>query len=157
MGAVPGGAASVCAEMIEPQIVIAEDDAELRATLERGLAEEGFRTRGVATGGALLALVAEAPPDLLVVDVGLPDSDGRDVCQALRAQGVQTPVLFLTARDGLVDRVGGFNAGGDDYLSKPFAFAELVARLRALLRRAATDPAVTAGALRLDPVAHAAF
>ena len=143
--------------MIEPQVLIAEDDPEMRATLERGLAEEGFRTRGVATGSALLAVVAEAAPDLLVVDVGLPDSDGRDVCQALRAQGVNTPVLFLTARDALTDRVTGFQAGGDDYLTKPFAFAELVARLQALLRRAGSGLALEAGPLRLDPVAHAAF
>ena len=94
-------------------------------------------------------------PDLVILDVGLPDADGRDVCQALRAQGIQTPVLFLTARDALTDRVTGFSAGGDDYVSKPFAFAELVARVRALLRRAATDIAAESGSLRLDPVAHA--
>jgi two-component system, OmpR family, response regulator len=143
--------------LIEPQVVIAEDDAELRATLVRGLAEEGFATRGVATGGELLDHVEKAPPDLLIVDIGLPDSDGRDVCQALRAEGVQTPVLFLTARSALTDRVTGFSAGGDDYLTKPFAFAELVARLQALLRRARADLSVEAGVLKLDPVAHAAF
>ena len=74
---------------------------------------------------------------MLVIDIGLPDTDGRDLCQALRARGIQTPVLFLTARDALVDRIAGFDAGGDDYLAKPFAFVELVARLQALLRRAA--------------------
>ena len=72
---------------------------------------------------------------MLVIDIGLPDTDGRDVCQALRARGIQAPVLFLTARDALVDRIAGFDAGGDDYLTKPFAFVELVARLQALLRR----------------------
>ncbi len=72
---------------------------------------------------------------MLVIDIGLPDTDGRDLCQALRARGIQTPVLFLTARDALVDRIAGFDAGGDDYLAKPFAFVELVARLQALLRR----------------------
>jgi len=143
--------------VIAPQIVIAEDDAELRAVLTRGLAEEGFQTRGVATGGALLEDVQHAPADLLVIDVGLPDSDGRDVCQALRAQGVQAPVLFLTARGALTDRVTGFAAGGDDYLTKPFAFAELVARIHALLRRARLDTTAEVGALRLDPLAHAAF
>ena len=90
-----------------------------------------------------------------MLDIGLPDTDGRDVCQAVRAQGIQTPVLFLTARDALTDRLSGFSAGGDDYLAKPFAFAELVARLWALLRRASTDLSIEAGALRLDPVAHA--
>ncbi len=151
------GPASLRGSVIEAQVLIAEDDAELRAMLVRGLAEEGFAARGVATGGELLARVEEAPPDLLIVDIGLPDSDGRDVCQALRAQGIQTPVLFLTARGALTDRVTGFSAGGDDYLTKPFAFAELVARLQALLRRARADLSVETGALKLDPVAHAAI
>jgi two-component system response regulator MprA len=144
-------------QVIGAQVVIAEDDAELRSTLVRGLTEEGFAASGVATGGELLLQLEQAVPDLLVVDVGLPDSDGRDVCKALRANGVQTPVLFLTARDALTDRVAGFNAGGDDYLTKPFAFAELVARLQALLRRTGSDLALQAGRLRLDPLAHAAF
>ena len=89
-----------------------------------------------------------------MVDIGLPDADGRDVCQALRARGVQAPVLFLTARDALVDRIAGFDAGGDDYVSKPFAFAELVVRLQALLRRSGGEGAVDAAGLRLDPVTH---
>jgi two-component system, OmpR family, response regulator len=89
-----------------------------------------------------------------VIDVGLPDSDGRDLCQVLRARGIQSPVLFLTARDALVDRIAGFDAGGDDYLAKPFAFVELVARLNALLRRGGADGALEAVGLRLDPVSH---
>jgi DNA-binding response OmpR family regulator len=84
-------------------------------------------------------------PDVLVIDIGLPDADGRDLCQALRARGVQTPVLFLTARDAVVDRISGFDAGGDDYLTKPFAFVELVARLQALLRRSGSDGALESG------------
>ncbi len=142
---------------IAPRVLIVEDDAELRGVLLRGLDEEGFAVSGAETGAELLQRVAAEAPDLLVVDVGLPDADGRDVCQALRAQGVGTPILFLTARAALTDRVAGFSAGGDDYLTKPFAFAELVARLHALLRRAGAVFAVEAGALRLDPVAHAAF
>ena len=141
--------------MVGPRIVVVEDDAELRGVLKRGLEEEGFRAETAATGGQLLERLATAEPDALVLDVGLPDTDGRDLCQALRARGVQAPVLFLTARDALVDRLGGFDAGGDDYLAKPFAFAELVARLQALLRRAGADGAVEAAGLRLDPVAHA--
>ena len=94
---------------------------------------------------------------MLVLDIGLPDADGRDVCQALRAQGVTTPVLFLTARDALTDRLSGFHAGGDDYLTKPFALAELLVRVHALVRRGTDNgtrqPAT--GGLRLDPAAHA--
>jgi len=135
-------------------VLVVEDDAELRSLLGRGLREEGFAVQVVATGAAALARVADGKPDALVVDIGLPDADGRDVCQALRARGVQTPVLFLTARDALVDRIAGFDAGGDDYLPKPFALAELVVRLRALLRRAGTNGAVEAAGLRLDPVTH---
>jgi two-component system response regulator MprA len=135
-------------------ILVVEDDEELRSLLGRGLREEGFAVDAVATGAAALDHVAEAEPDVLVVDIGLPDTDGRDLCQALRARGVQTPVLFLTARDAVVDRIAGFDAGGDDYLPKPFALAELVARLRALLRRAGANRAVEAAGLRLDPVTH---
>jgi two-component system OmpR family response regulator len=91
---------------------------------------------------------------VLVLDIGLPDADGRDVCQALRARGVASPVLFLTARDALPDRLSGFHAGGDDYLTKPFATAELVLRLRSLLRRQSRDPASVAAGVVLDPSAH---
>ena len=97
---------------------------------------------------------AEAPPDVLVLDVGLPDADGRDVCQALRARGVWSPVLFLSARDALTDRISGFHAGGDDYLTKPFALAELLVRVQALLPRRA-EPAARPEGLVLDPAEHA--
>ena len=137
------------------QVFVVEDDPELRAVLCRGLEEEGYDTVGVASGAQLLELIESRLPDALIVDIGLPDADGRDLCQALRAQGIQAPVLFLTARDALVDRLAGFDAGGDDYVTKPFAFAEIVARLQALLRRAGTETAVEALGLRLDPVAHA--
>ena len=85
-------------------------------------------------GKDAVALAEQDPPDLLVVDIGLPDADGRDVTQAIRSRGIESPVLFLSARDQMVDRLAGFSAGGDDYLTKPFEFAELIARLRALLR-----------------------
>jgi DNA-binding response OmpR family regulator len=124
--------------------------------LGRGLGEEGFSVVGVATGAELLDRIGRTPADALVIDIGLPDADGRDLCQALRARGIQAPVLFLTAREALVDRIAGFDAGGDDYLAKPFAFVELVARLQALLRRGGGDVALEAGGLRLDPVSHAA-
>jgi two-component system response regulator MprA len=140
---------------LEHSVLIVEDDDELRGVLVRGLREEGFAVDAVGDGGALLDRVERTVPDVLVIDIGLPDADGRDLCQALRARGIGTPVLFLTARDALVDRIAGFDAGGDDYLSKPFAFVELVARLQALLRRSGSDAALEAGTLRLDPVTHA--
>jgi two-component system OmpR family response regulator len=132
-------------------ILVVEDDVELRELVRRGLQQEGFAVSGVGTGGEALQQISAEAPDALVIDVGLPDADGRDLCQALRAQGIQSPVLFLTARDALTDRLAGFGAGGDDYLTKPFSLAELTARLRAVLSRAGVDPTVKAGALRLDP------
>ena len=141
--------------MSGPRLLIVEDDPELRRVLQRGLAEEGFEPSAVATGAELLARAESDAPDLLIVDIGLPDADGRDLCQALRARGIQTPVLFLTARDALPDRLSGFDAGGDDYVTKPFVFAEVVARLHALARRAGADGVVEAAGLRLDPIAHA--
>ena len=136
-------------------ILIVEDDLEMRAMLVRGLREEGFHAESVGTGAQLLERVAGGSPDLFIIDIGLPDADGRDVCQALRVQGVAAPVMFLTARDALPDLISGFSAGGDDYLTKPFAFAELVVRLEALLRRVGGEPVVEVGALRLDPRLHA--
>lgn len=137
-----------------PQILIVEDDSDLRQVLVRGLDEEGFDARAVSTGAEVLQRTGEAVPDGFIIDVGLPDTDGRDLCQALRAQGIQAPVLFLTARDAVTDRLSGFSAGGDDYVTKPFSLDEVIARLRALLRRAGTDEALEVGALRLDPVTH---
>jgi two-component system response regulator MprA len=134
--------------------MIVEDDAELRRLLQRGLEEDGLEVRGFATGAELLAAVAVRPPDALVIDIGLPDADGRDLCQALRARGIQAPVLFLTARDALVDRLAGFDSGGDDYVTKPFAFAEVSARLQVLLRRFGATGVVEAAGLVLDPISH---
>jgi two-component system, OmpR family, response regulator len=137
------------------RVLIVEDDPELRAALRRGLEEEGFRADTAATGAEALDRVEPLAPELLIVDIGLPDSDGRDLCQALRARGFEAPILFLTARDALVDRLAGFDAGGDDYVTKPFALAEVVARLQALLRRAGADGALEVAGLRLDPAKHA--
>jgi two-component system, OmpR family, response regulator len=142
--------------MPTPRALVVEDDADLRRLLRKGLDEEGFEVIPAARGAEAIALAAQDPPDVLVVDIGLPDADGRDVCQALRARGLEAPVLFLTARDAVTDRLSGFSAGGDDYLTKPFALAELVARLRALLKRSGLHSATTVGDLGLDPVTHAA-
>lgn len=131
---------------------ICEDDDALRGTIRRALEQEGFTVRPTASGTEAVRAFAAAPPDVLVLDIGLPDADGRDVCQALRAQGARMPVVFLTARDALPDRLSGFHAGGDDYLTKPFALAELVVRIEALLRRSSTGGVAT---LALDPTGHA--
>jgi two-component system response regulator MprA len=136
------------------RIAIVEDDADLRRVLVQGLREEDFEVRAFANGGDLLASVETHAPDVLVIDIGLPDADGRDLCQALRARGLHAPVLFLTARDALTDRLAGFSSGGDDYMTKPFALDELIARLHALLRRLPPDvPQV--GDMTLDPASHA--
>jgi two-component system OmpR family response regulator len=135
---------------------VVENDAELRRLLVRGLAEDGFDVVGSEGAAAALSQDAQSPADVFVIDIGLDDCDGRDLCQALRAQGVRSPVLFLTALDAAPDRISGFRAGGDDYLTKPFAFSELSARLRALLRRPEAGPIPDEGRLRLDPTRRAA-
>jgi len=136
-------------------VLIVEDDPELRSVLSRSLREEGFDVDTVANGGDVLARTEKGLPDIFVIDIGLPDADGRDVCQALRARGIEVPVLFLTARDAVVDRVAGFDAGGDDYVAKPFALVELVARIQALLRRGGATAAFESAGIVLDPVSHA--
>jgi two-component system, OmpR family, response regulator len=123
--------------------------------LVRGLTQEGFDVVAAANGGELLSQVERATPDAVVIDIGLPDSDGRDVCQALRARGIASPVLFLTARGALTDKLSGFHAGGDDYLVKPFAFKELVVRLHALIRRGPKTGSTTPAMLSMDPAGHA--
>jgi two-component system, OmpR family, response regulator len=138
-----------------PSAGICEDDHELRGVVRDALAREGFRVRATASGSEAVRAFSEDPPDVLVLDVGLPDADGRDICQALRARGVRAPVLFLSARDAVADRISGFHAGGDDYLTKPFALAELLVRVGALVQR--RDPAAPSAPhrLALDPVEHA--
>ena len=135
-------------------IGICEDDDDLRSVLVRTLSDETFEVRPTATGREAVQAFTAAPPDVLVLDIGLPDADGRDVCQALRAHGIDVPVLFLTARGQLTDRLSGFHAGGDDYLTKPFALAELVVRVRALLRRGGGEERAPVAGLRLDPAKH---
>ena len=137
------------------RVGIVEDDHQLRRTLTSGLTDEGFSVvLAVPTGRELLERWETASPELLILDIGLPDADGRDVALALRARGVGVPILMLTARGNLVDRLGGFHAGADDYLVKPFAFAELIVRLGALARRI-SDHGSTVQGLRLDPATHA--
>src|ERR1700733_4474074 len=136
-------------------IGVCEDDDELRGVLRDALEREGHRVRATAAGTEAVASFSEQHPDLLVLDIGLPDADGRDVCQALRARGMTAPVVFLTARDALTDRLSGFKAGGDDYLIKPFALTELIVRVEAVLRRVASSSSAPHDGLALDPSQHA--
>ena len=125
----------------------------MAALLRRGLVEEGYAADVARSGEDALWMARATPYDAIVLDVMLPGVDGFDVCRELRASGVWAPVLMLTARDGVQDRVAGLDTGADDYLTKPFSFAELLARLRALTRRGPLErPAVLeVGSLRLDP------
>jgi two-component system response regulator MprA len=138
-------------KMWAPRLLLLEDDPQLRDVLVRSLSAEGFDASAVGTAHELLERVAVGLPDAFVIDIGVPDADGRDVCQALRARGIDTPVLFLTARDALTDRLSGFSVGGDDYVTKPFDIEEVVARLQALIRRAGGDSTLEVSGLTLDP------
>ena len=121
-------------------ILVVDDDAPIRRMLERTLTAEGYAVESAADGGEALAAVERAVPDLVVLDVAMPGVDGLSVCRRLRRAGLGLPVLLLTARDAVSDRVAGLDAGADDYLVKPFAPEELLARVRALLRRG-SEPA----------------
>ena len=141
------------------RILIVEDEAKLAELVARGLREEGHAVDTIGNGEEAVWLAASTPFDAIVLDVMLPGLDGFAVCRRLREKGIWTPVLMLTAREAVEDRVAGLDAGADDYLAKPFSFDELVARLRALLRRAPVErpTRLEVGALRLDPAAHRAW
>jgi two-component system, OmpR family, response regulator MprA len=126
-------------------ILVVEDDAAIASMLRRGLSFEGYTVQMVGSGPDALGALRQDTPDLIVLDVMLPGMDGIEVCRRVRAAGLDVPVLMLTARDEVTDRVAGLDAGADDYLVKPFAFEELVARLRALLRRTDGRPADSSG------------
>ena len=136
-------------------IIVVDDDPPIRRMLERTLAAEGYAVRTAADGGAALAAVEKSVPDLIVLDVAMPGVDGLAVARRLRSKGLGVPILMLTARDGVPDRVAGLDAGADDYLVKPFALDELLARLRALLRRTnmsdGSEEVLRVGDLSLDP------
>jgi two-component system, OmpR family, response regulator MprA len=117
------------------RVLVVDDDPPLRRMLQRTLEAEGFEVTAAADGGAALVAAERSPPDLIVLDVAMPGLDGLAVCRRLRDKGLPTPILMLTARDSVPDRVSGLEAGADDYLVKPFAVQELIARLRALTRR----------------------
>jgi two-component system response regulator MprA len=144
--------------MSDPAVLLVDDDAPIRRMLERTLVAEGYDVAAVADGGAALAQVERSLPDLIVLDVAMPGMDGLAVTRRLRAKGMAVPILLLTARDALAERVAGLDAGADDYLVKPFEVAELTARVRALLRRnhPQDHPQLAFADLTLDAAAGAA-
>jgi len=121
------------------RILVVDDEPSIVDAVATSLRYEGFEVEEASTGRAALAAAQERPPDLIVLDVMLPDLDGLEVTRRLRSDGVRSPVLFLTARDALEDKIAGLTVGGDDYVTKPFALAEIIARTRALLRRAGIE------------------
>ncbi len=138
------------------RVLVVEDDAEVRDFVLRVIREAAWAADGVSDARSALDTLASTPYDLVILDVGLPDADGFSVCRTLRGRGDRTPVLVLTARNAVNDRVRGLDAGADDYLAKPFAVSELLARLRALARRPAVafEPLLRLGDLELDPASH---
>jgi two-component system OmpR family response regulator len=141
------------------RVLVVDDEPKLAALLARGLREEGHAADVASHGDEAIWMAQAVPFDAIVLDVMLPGIDGFEVCRRLRASDVWAPVLMLTAREAVDDRVAGLDAGADDYLAKPFAFDELLARLRALVRRAPGErpTLLTVGDLRLDPAAHRAW
>ena len=138
------------------RVLVVEDATRLREIVLRRLREQGYAADGAATASEALDRATSSPYDAIVLDLRLPDADGVEVCSRLRTLGCGSPVLMLTARDAVADRVGGLDAGADDYMTKPFEFDELFARLRALTRRGISDrPAdLCVGDLRIDPAAR---
>ncbi len=153
------GAARDAAILERMLVLVVDDDPGIAESLGRALRREGYTVATAADGEAALASVAERQPDAIVLDVSMPKLDGLSVCRRLRGDGNRVPVLVLTARHSLGDRVAGLDAGADDYVVKPFALEELLARLRAIIRRAvppSTDESLTLDGLVLDPKTHTA-
>jgi DNA-binding response OmpR family regulator len=143
---------------VPTRVLLVEDDRDIAPTLVRALEREGYAVDHAPNGAAAVEHVASRPTDVVLLDLGLPDTDGLEVCRRIRADGYQGAVLILTARDGELDRVVGLDVGADDYLSKPFSLSELLARIRATMRRGwATPPAAPSadGSPDVAPVAGA--
>src|SRR4051812_9111230 len=148
---------TLSSSLFMPALLLVDDDPPIRRMLERTLGAEGYEIVSAADGGAALAAVERSLPDAIVLDVSMPGLDGLAVTRRLRAKGLRVPILLLTARDAVRDRVDGLDAGADDYLVKPFEVEELTARVRALLRRNAPPAEQLAFAdLSLEPVTGSA-
>lgn len=140
-----------------PRLLLAEDDAGILEPLTRALSREGYEVESVTNGPDAARVGAQGDHALLILDVGLPDLDGLEVCRRVRAAQPQLPILMLTARDEELDLVLGLDAGADDYVAKPFRLAELLARIRALLRRTTSEPTTTVGDVRVEVASRRAW
>ncbi len=146
--------------MTEARILVVDDEPNIRDVLSTGLSFAGFSVKTVANGAATISAVLEEEPDLIILDVMLPDMNGFSVTKRLRGAGFTAPILFLTAKDDTEDKIEGLNAGGDDYVTKPFALDEIVARAQAILRRtmqADEESVIRAGELSMDQDTHDVF
>ena len=146
--------------MTDARILVVDDEPNIRDLLSRGLSFAGFTVRTVANGAATISAVLEEEPDLIILDVMLPDMNGFSVTKRLRGAGFTAPILFLTAKDDTQDKIEGLNAGGDDYVTKPFALDEIVARAQAILRRTMQtdeESVIRAGELSMDQDTHDVF
>ena len=149
--------------MTAPRILVVDDEPNIRDLLSTGLSFAGFQVKTVANGAATISAVLEEEPDLIILDVMLPDMNGFSVTKRLRGAGFTAPILFLTAKDGTDDKIEGLNAGGDDYVTKPFSLEEVIARLRTILRRAGKvseterSSRITFADLELDEDTHEVF
>ncbi len=140
-----------------PRLLVVDDEPTITELVSTALRYEGFAVEVASTGRAALGKVAEWPPDLIVLDIMLPDLDGFEVVRRLRGEGLAVPVIFLTARDATEDKVGGLRLGGDDYVTKPFSLEELMERVRAVLRRSGAGPAssrLSFAGLEMDEDTH---
>jgi DNA-binding response OmpR family regulator len=138
------------------RVLLVEDDRDIAEPLARALTREGYEVSAAEDGRLALEEVLDAPPDLIILDIGLPGMDGLEVCRHVRDVRPQVPILMLTARDGELETVAGLDAGADDYVTKPFRLAELLARVRAMLRRSA-PPEVASGDVRVDESSRRAW
>ena len=147
--------------MTDARILVVDDEPNIRDLLSRGLSFAGFKVKTVANGAATISAVLEEEPDLIILDVMLPDMNGFSVTKRLRGAGFTAPILFLTAKDDTQDKIEGLNAGGDDYVTKPFALDEIVARAQAILRRTMQngdeESLIRAGELSMDQDTHDVF